>query len=80
MPYNVIILTSTVIALAFGSVFNILVRRFVVLKPEEVVVGNKLRGLLLRLFMLVYEKVRRLFVKEAKGKAVKEKTAEKEDK
>lgn len=29
MPYNVIILTSTVIALAFGSVYNIVVRRFV---------------------------------------------------
>lgn len=29
MPYNVIILTSTVIAMAFGSVFNLLVRRFV---------------------------------------------------
>jgi GPI-anchor transamidase subunit T len=29
MPYNVIILTSTVIALAFGSIFNLLVRRFV---------------------------------------------------
>ncbi|KAB2571227.1 GPI transamidase component GPI16 [Lasiodiplodia theobromae] len=29
MPYNVIILTSTVMALGFGSVFNILVRRFV---------------------------------------------------
>ena len=29
MPYNVIILTSTVMALAFGMVFNLLVRRFV---------------------------------------------------
>ena len=29
MPYNVIILTSTVMALTFGSVFNLLVRRFV---------------------------------------------------
>lgn len=29
MPYNVIILTSTVMALAFGTVFNLLVRRFV---------------------------------------------------
>ncbi|KAB8346269.1 hypothetical protein FH972_023313 [Carpinus fangiana] len=29
MPYNVIILTSTVIALGFGSVFNLLVRRLV---------------------------------------------------
>jgi GPI-anchor transamidase subunit T len=29
MPYNVIILTSTVVALAFGSIFNLLVRRFV---------------------------------------------------
>jgi phosphatidylinositol glycan class T len=29
MPYNVIILTSTVMALGFGSIYNILVRRFV---------------------------------------------------
>lgn len=29
MPYNVIILTSTVIALAFGSIYNLLVRRLV---------------------------------------------------
>ncbi len=29
MPYNVIIFTSTAIALAFGSLYNILVRRFV---------------------------------------------------
>ncbi|MCJ1313164.1 Subunit of the glycosylphosphatidylinositol transamidase complex-like protein [Agyrium rufum] len=29
MPYNVIILTSTVMALAFGFIFNLLVRRFV---------------------------------------------------
>ena len=29
MPYNVIILTSTVMALAFGFVYNLLVRRFV---------------------------------------------------
>ena len=29
MPYNVIILTSTVMALAFGSIFNLLVRRFI---------------------------------------------------
>ncbi|KAM0723910.1 hypothetical protein Q7P37_000900 [Cladosporium fusiforme] len=34
MPYNVIILTSTVIALGFGSIFNMLVRKFVLL--EEV--------------------------------------------
>ena len=29
MPYNVIIFTSTAIALAFGGMFNIIVRRFV---------------------------------------------------
>ncbi|EEQ32208.1 Subunit of the glycosylphosphatidylinositol transamidase complex-like protein [Microsporum canis] len=34
MPYNVIILTSTVIALAFGNIFNIIIRRFVAM--EEV--------------------------------------------
>lgn len=38
MPYNVIILTSTVIALGFGSIFNLLVRRFVLL--EEVPVST----------------------------------------
>ncbi|TRX95563.1 hypothetical protein FHL15_003521 [Xylaria flabelliformis] len=38
MPYNVIIFTSTAIALAFGGLYNILVRRFVGADegPEEV--------------------------------------------
>ena len=35
MPYNVIILTSTVMALAFGSIFNFLVRRFVLAEEVE---------------------------------------------
>ena len=35
MPYNVIILTSTVMALAFGSIFNFLVRRFVAADEVE---------------------------------------------
>ena len=35
MPYNVIILTSTVMALAFGSIFTILVRRFVAADDVE---------------------------------------------
>ena len=35
MPYNVIILTSTVIAMGFGSVFNLLVRRFVAADEVE---------------------------------------------
>ncbi|KAK5702046.1 Subunit of the glycosylphosphatidylinositol transamidase complex-like protein [Elasticomyces elasticus] len=38
MPYNVIILTSTVIALGFGSIFNLLTRRFVL--AEEVPVSK----------------------------------------
>jgi phosphatidylinositol glycan class T len=54
MPYNVIIFTSTAIALAFGGMFNILVRRFVAADegPDAglaVVVGRlkgRLRGLL----------------------------------
>lgn len=36
MPYNVIILTSTVIALGFGSIFNLLVRRFVLVEEVPV--------------------------------------------
>ncbi len=32
MPYNVIIMSCTLIALIFGSVFNLLTRRFVVVR------------------------------------------------
>jgi phosphatidylinositol glycan class T len=35
MPYNVIILTSTVMAMAFGSIFNLIVRRFVAADEVE---------------------------------------------
>ncbi|KAF2802469.1 GPI transamidase-like protein component Gpi16 [Mytilinidion resinicola] len=35
MPYNVIILTSTVMALGFGNIFNLLVRRFVAVDEIE---------------------------------------------
>ncbi|EHL02829.1 putative GPI transamidase component PIG-T like protein [Glarea lozoyensis 74030] len=35
MPYNVIILTSTVMALSFGFIFNLLVRRFVALDEAD---------------------------------------------
>ncbi|KAH0102555.1 putative GPI transamidase component Gpi16, partial [Aureobasidium melanogenum] len=35
MPYNVIILTSTVMAMAFGSIFNLVVRRFVAADEVE---------------------------------------------
>ncbi|OXV09388.1 hypothetical protein Egran_02847 [Elaphomyces granulatus] len=38
MPYNVIILTSTVMALAFGDIFNLLVRRFIA--ADEVALGS----------------------------------------
>ncbi|KAK4031310.1 GPI transamidase component PIG-T [Parachaetomium inaequale] len=56
MPYNVIIFTSTAIALTFGGMFNILVRRFVAADegPEAglaVVLGRlkgRLRGMLKR--------------------------------
>lgn len=56
MPYNVIILTSTVMALGFGNVFNLLVRRFVGAHEVPVRAGglkavllgkiNRLKGLL----------------------------------
>lgn len=54
MPYNVIILTSTVMALAFGSIFNILIRRFVAFEevPEnglsKLVKRSRLRVALLK--------------------------------
>ena len=60
MPYNVIILSSTVIALAFGSIFNLLVRRFVALSPGDVVVGNKLRGLILQITAFIKARINRI--------------------
>jgi phosphatidylinositol glycan class T len=57
MPYNVIILTSTVMALGFGNIFNLLVRRFV--GADEVDsfgaggIKGKLAGKLDRLRMLL---------------------------
>jgi len=35
MPYNVIIMTSTLVALFFGSVFNLLTRKFVLIPPRK---------------------------------------------
>jgi phosphatidylinositol glycan class T len=50
MPYNVIILTSTVMALGFGNIFNLLVRRFV--GVDEVPVGaGGLKGKVLEKIM-----------------------------
>ena len=40
MPYNVIIMSSTLIALIFGSVFNLLTRRFVAIKLDDGIAGN----------------------------------------
>ncbi|KAJ4988325.1 GPI transamidase component GPI16 [Stagonosporopsis vannaccii] len=44
MPYNVIILTSTVMALGFGNMFNLLVRRFV--GADEVPPAGGLKSIL----------------------------------
>jgi phosphatidylinositol glycan class T len=46
MPYNVIILTSTVMALGFGNIFNLLVRRFVGADEVPTLVAGGLRGVL----------------------------------
>lgn len=35
MPYNVIIFTCSLIAFIFGSVFNLLTRKFVVIGPDQ---------------------------------------------
>lgn len=47
MPYNVIILTSTVIALAFGTVFNLLVRRIVSVEEAAALGAHSLKGRIL---------------------------------
>ncbi|KAL8783791.1 MAG: hypothetical protein Q9213_004407 [Squamulea squamosa] len=56
MPYNVIILTSTVIALAFGSIYNLLVRRFVGADEVELFSLAKLRGRVNRCFRVLRDR------------------------
>ncbi|KAF2713890.1 GPI transamidase component GPI16 precursor [Pleomassaria siparia CBS 279.74] len=46
MPYNVIILTSTVMALGFGNIFNLLVRRFVGIDEVQAGGAGGLQGVL----------------------------------
>ncbi|KAI9666105.1 MAG: Subunit of the glycosylphosphatidylinositol transamidase complex-like protein [Bathelium mastoideum] len=57
MPYNVIILTSTVMALGFGSIFNLLVRRFVAVDEVPMLasggLGSKVLGQLERVKILL---------------------------
>jgi len=59
MPYNVIILSSTVMALAFGSIFNLLVRRFVGADevPERKIMA--LRGRLVGVIRRAVGRIRR---------------------
>ncbi|KAF2680906.1 GPI transamidase component GPI16 precursor [Lentithecium fluviatile CBS 122367] len=46
MPYNVIILTSTVMALGFGNIFNLLVRRFVGMDEVSALGAGGIKGIL----------------------------------
>jgi GPI-anchor transamidase subunit T len=66
MPYNVIILTSTVMALAFGGIFNILVRRFV---AADEVPPTKVGLLLAVLQTRVRGRVRAIFSKASGTRA-----------
>jgi len=58
MPYNVIILTSTVMALAFGSLFTMLVRRFVGADEVEGYDLGKLKAKVRGRVMLLMERFR----------------------
>lgn len=57
MPYNVIVLTSTVLALAFGSIFNIIVRRFVAADEVQGFDASKLKGLIRSRILTVKDKL-----------------------
>lgn len=57
MPYNVIILTSTVIALAFGSIFNLLVRRFVTVDEAAAVASQTLKGRLMGKVVAIRDRI-----------------------
>jgi phosphatidylinositol glycan class T len=63
MPYNVIIFTSTAIALAFGGMFNILVRRFVAADEGPEVSLKKLKAKLQTKLGGLFKKFRKAEVK-----------------
>ncbi|KAJ5773101.1 hypothetical protein N7457_007997 [Penicillium paradoxum] len=58
MPYNVIILTSTVIALAFGTIFNILVRRVVSLDEAAALAAQTMKGRLFGKLVAIRDRFR----------------------
>lgn len=58
MPYNVIILTSTVIALAFGNIFNLLVRRFVSKEEAGALLNQTLKGRVLGKIVGLRDRIR----------------------
>jgi phosphatidylinositol glycan class T len=58
MPYNVIILTSTVIALAFGTVFNLLVRRIVSVDEAAALGAQTLKGRILGKIVMLRDVLR----------------------
>ena len=66
MPYNVIILTSTVIALGFGSIFNIVARRFVSVEEAKSLDEGGLKG---RVQAAIARFKSRLKGKDAKSKS-----------
>lgn len=59
MPYNVIILTSTVIALAFGTVFNLLVRRIVSVDEAAALGAHSLKGRILSKLVMARDLLRK---------------------
>ncbi|KAL7622029.1 Subunit of the glycosylphosphatidylinositol transamidase complex-like protein [Parahypoxylon ruwenzoriense] len=63
MPYNVIIFTSTAIALAFGGLYNILIRRFVGADEGPDVSVSGLKGRIVATIITLSRKI-----KGAKGK------------
>lgn len=64
MPYNVIILTSTVMALSFGFIYNLLIRRFVAVDEAD---QWDVRSVRLRVFAVVQTFISRAIGKGAKG-------------
>lgn len=64
MPYNVIILTSTVMALSFGFIYNLLIRRFVAVEEAE---QWDVRAVRLRALAVVQTFISRVFKKGGKG-------------
>lgn len=66
MPYNVIILTSTVMGLAFGTLFNLMIKKLVTKEEADKIIATSRKNVLI----LKLKKFKNLILKKKQNKSI----------